>query len=103
MPSGNSQFEMMLLAPTVTRRVDQPSTPRFTLDGNDELEDHLRQVCHAVLGGVRRVVPEHTLEAVILAGGYGRGEGGVLNSESGDWPYNDLEFYVCLRGNRFLN
>jgi hypothetical protein len=27
----------------------------------------------------------------------------VLKTESGDRPYNDLEFYVCVRGNRFLS
>jgi hypothetical protein len=39
----------------------------------------------------------------LLAGGYGRGEGGVLPTASGDRPYNDLEFYVFLRGNRHVN
>src|SRR4030095_12726252 len=29
--------------------------------------------------------------------------GGVLKTTAGDRPYNDLEFYVCLRGNRWLN
>src|SRR5213075_351651 len=43
------------------------------------------------------------LEGLLLGGGYGRGEGGVLPTASGDRPYNDLEFYVFLRGNRHLN
>jgi hypothetical protein len=38
----------------------------------------------------------------LLAGGYGRGEGGVLREISGDRPYNDLEFYVFVRGNAVL-
>jgi hypothetical protein len=40
---------------------------------------------------------------LLLGGGYGRGEGGVLRTEAGERPYNDLDFYVFLRGNRFLN
>ena len=55
------------------------------------------------LRGVQRIVPGPRLQALWLGGGYGRGEGGVLRLPGGDWPYNDLEFYVCLRGNRFLN
>jgi len=39
----------------------------------------------------------------VLGGGYGRGQGGVLKTTSGDAPYNDLEFYVFLRGNRVMN
>lgn len=38
----------------------------------------------------------------MLGGGYGRGQGGVLKTEAGDRPYNDLEFYVFVRGNVLL-
>jgi hypothetical protein len=41
------------------------------------------------------------LEAVVLGGGYGRGEGGVLKTNAGEQPYNDLDFYVFLRDGRF--
>jgi hypothetical protein len=77
--------------------------PRFTLDGDDALESRLLATCQAIMAGIRGLIPRHRLEAVLLGGGYGRGEGGVLNSVEGDLPYNDLEFYVCLRGNRHLN
>jgi len=40
---------------------------------------------------------------VLLGGGYGRGEGGVLRGPAGDRPYNDLEFDVAIKGNRHLN
>ncbi len=78
-------------------------TKRFTLDGDQNLESHLADLCAAALRGVRKIVWRYHLEALLLGGGYGRGEGGVLKKEAGDQPYNDLEFYVCLRGNRFLN
>lgn len=76
---------------------------RFTLDGDDELELHLAKTCENVLAGVKKVVPSRKLEAVLLGGGYGRGEGGVCKTESGDRPYNDLEFYIFIRGNNWLN
>jgi hypothetical protein len=48
-------------------------------------------------------LPAGRVQAILLGGGYGRGEGGVLRLESGDHPYNDLEFYVLLSGSRLLN
>ena len=38
------------------------------------------------------------LRAVVLGGGYGRGEGGVLRTEKGDGLYNDLDFFVFASG-----
>jgi len=52
---------------------------------------------------VRGLIPPRKLQAVMLGGGYGRGEGGVLRDGGGDRPYNDLEFYVAIKGNRHLN
>lgn len=80
-----------------------PPRLRFTLDGDDALEHHLAQTCARVLSGIRGLIPAPRLEAVLLGGGYGRGEGGVLRGPAGDRPYNDLEFYVLLKGNRHLN
>jgi hypothetical protein len=76
---------------------------RFTLDGSEALERHLENACEKVLAGVRRIIPPGKLEGLALGGGYGRGEGGVLKSERGDEPYNDLEFYVFVRGPLWLN
>src|SRR5204862_7766471 len=77
--------------------------PRFTLDGSVELERQLERTCRQVLAAIRNAVPERKLEAVLLGGGYGRGEGGVWKNRTGDRPYHDLELYVFLRGNNFLN
>jgi len=94
-----------LIQPSLTQSTlgKVTSEPRFTLDGSAELERRLERTCRQVLAAIRGVVPQGKLEAVLLGGGYGRGEGGVLKTKSGDQPYNDLEFYVFLRGNDFLN
>src|SRR5437868_136803 len=94
------------LAPTTKVRMDEAQAagtqPRFTIDGSPKLENELEQLCHLCLERVREIVGE-PLEAMLLGGGYGRGEGGVLQTESGDYPYNDLEFYVFLKGPLLLN
>jgi hypothetical protein len=82
--------------------LQEPATPRFTLDGSHALEAHLASVCDRVAREVMRIIPPAQLEGLLLAGGYGRGEGGVLREASGDRPYNDLEFYVFVRGNAVL-
>lgn len=94
-------------APPATERappaVAHARPPRFTLDGDDALERHLARTCARVLSGIRGLIPAQKLEAVLLGGGYGRGEGGVLRGPTGDRPYNDLEFYVAMAGNRHVN
>jgi hypothetical protein len=77
--------------------------PRFTIDGDAALENHLAQTCDRIATDVRQLIPDGKIEALLLGGGYGRGHGGVLKTDSGDKPYNDLEFYACLRGNELLN
>jgi hypothetical protein len=76
---------------------------RFTIDGSAALERHLAAICRSVLDGLHALLPASKLQAVILAGGYGRGQGGVLRTSTGDLPYNDVEFYVFLRGTSWLN
>lgn len=76
---------------------------RFTRDGDDGLELHVAAVCREVVADATRLVLAAKLEAILLGGGYGRGEGGVLKTPAGDRPYNDLEFYIFLRGHPFVN
>ena len=78
-------------------------SPRFTIDGDAGLERHLDGLCRRVHAEVLKLVKPPKLEALVLGGGYGRGQGGVLKTESGQMPYNDLEFYVFIRGNHWIN
>jgi len=71
---------------------------RFTVDGSDALEERLENICTQVRAGIQRIIPARKLEALVLGGGYGRGEGGVLQTLGADQPYNDIEFYVLVRG-----
>ena len=75
---------------------------RFTIDGSAALESYLAATCKKVLTGIKSLVPAAKLDGIALGGGYGRGEGGVLKTAAGDQPYNDLEFFVFIRGNAIL-
>jgi len=76
---------------------------RFTIDGSKALENHLACICERVWSGAQTIIPATSVEALVLGGGYGRGEGGVWKTEVGDRPYNDMEFYVFVRGNPLWN
>ena len=75
-----------------------PSKPllymRFTLDGSKSLERHIASICHKALELVEDCT--RRIDGLLLGGGYGRGEGGVLRTESGDQPYNDLDQHIHL-------
>ena len=71
---------------------------RFTIDGSPALETQLASLCEAAREELFTVVPSSRVEALLLGGGYGRGEGGVLVTSQGEAPYNDLEFYLFLKG-----
>ena len=71
---------------------------RFTVDGDAGLEARLESLCRDIGRFLAERIPAAELEALVLGGGYGRGEGGVLIGPGGDRPYNDLEFYLFLSG-----
>ena len=75
---------------------------RFTADGDLLLEQHLEKICIEVADGVSDIIPPDILDGVLLGGGYGRGEGGVLRCSDGDRPYNDLEFYIFVKGSTLI-
>lgn len=95
-------FLPALAAPPAAAPAARPPL-RFTLDGDPGLEAHLARVCALVRNGVRDLIGRRALEGILLGGGYGRGEGGVRPGAEGDRPYNDLEYYVLLRGSTVLN
>jgi hypothetical protein len=75
---------------------------RFTIDGSEQLEARLNRICGSVADRVLEIIGKRPVEAILLGGGYGRGEGGVLRTASGDEPYNDLEFYILLKSSDLL-
>jgi hypothetical protein len=71
---------------------------RFTIDGSAALEQRLAELCAKARSELEAAISPSKLDALLLGGGYGRGEGGVLKTSGGDLPYNDLEFYLFLKG-----
>lgn len=66
---------------------------KYTILPSPELDALLDSVREGIARELD-AVPHPGLACVILGGGYGRGEGGVLHTETGDRLYNDLDFFV---------
>lgn len=77
-----------------------PSTTETALQyarhGSAEFNARMHQWLTALAGEIRALLGEN-LVALILGGGYGRGEGGVLVVDGEERPYNDLDFTLIVR------
>lgn len=69
----------------------------YTSVPDPEIKKLLDCVLPEIAGEIDTLRLPH-LRAVILGGGYGRGEGGVLHTSSGSRLYNDLDFFVFSEG-----
>ena len=68
----------------------------YTLDGPDTFEQRLdEQLCH--LAHDVSLSIGSNLVALILGGGYGRGEGAIWVDNEGAKPYNDLDLFLIVK------
>jgi hypothetical protein len=71
----------------------------YTRDGSPELESLISKQMEIIAQEVRRVfVREQDFCALVLGGGYGKGEGGVYQTPDGEKTFNDYDFFVVTRG-----
>ncbi|MBO4633327.1 MAG: hypothetical protein J5858_15530 [Lentisphaeria bacterium] len=66
---------------------------RYTPVPDPAIETVLKSAIEGIAGEIETLhLPK--LRAVVLGGGYGRGEGGVRHTPDGGKPYNDLDLFV---------
>jgi hypothetical protein len=75
---------------------EQIKSERYTLRGNDELEARIASDMAQVVTRVRQSFDSDRLEAVVLIGGYGRGEGGALMEKGRVRPHNNCDLLVLI-------
>ena len=72
---------------------------KYTVYGSEELEKKIDSLMELISDRVVETVGRRDLAALVLGGGYGRGEGGVLTDDKGEMRlYNDFDFFV-ITGN----
>ena len=69
---------------------------RYTIDGNDRLEQRIGNDMECIRDAALKAVSPENMTALVLGGGYGRGEGGVYLVDGEERPYNDYDFFVVV-------
>jgi hypothetical protein len=80
--------------------MDLHNRNRYTNDGPAAAEARIERDQAIVAEAVRRALPGGELVALVLAGGYGRGEGGYRVCDGDYLPYNDYDYFVVVNGRR---
>jgi rhamnosyltransferase len=69
----------------------------YTFDGNAEAEARMAMDQSIIGAYVEDAIPADQFEALVLMGGYGRGEGGYCFTGGKPAPYNDYDYFVIVR------
>jgi len=64
--------------------------------GSAEFNARMHDVCLRIASDVEQALGNNFV-ALILGGGYGRGEGGVIRVDGVEQPYNDLDFTLIVK------
>ena len=75
-----------------------PRVSRFTPDGDAAVESRIGCDQQLIATAVMDAVPAPHFGALVLIGGYARGEGGFRHVEGKPEPYNDYDYFVVVRG-----
>ncbi len=70
---------------------------RFTVRGGADAEALLTALVTEIAARSQRLLPSSVCRAMVLLGGYGRGEGGVIKTNQGERPHNNLDFLIITR------
>jgi glycogen(starch) synthase len=92
------QIESVLAGDSSVMAVAQINHQRFTTDGSAAMEERLANWCAGFAEDVRKIIPAAVLESGRAGRRLWAWRRGRFADRRGDFPYNDLEFYVFVRG-----
>ncbi|MCW3053157.1 MAG: hypothetical protein JWN14_2327, partial [Chthonomonadales bacterium] len=70
---------------------------RFTLYGGTAVEHKIASLVGKAAEAIEATIPIKSIRALVLIGGYGRGEGGVERVGNQEMPHNNLDFLLILK------
>ena len=70
--------------------------PAYSPEGSPEFNRWMHETMLRIGTEVQRVLGDN-LVALILGGGYGRGEGGMIVKDGRQMPYNDIDFTLVVK------
>ncbi|BBM86906.1 hypothetical protein [Candidatus Uabimicrobium amorphum] len=71
---------------------------KFTVRGSESLEKKITEIMHEVVATLKPHLREEYYVALVLIGGYGRGEGGVEIQGGEERPHNNFDFLLLTKG-----
>ena len=69
---------------------------RYTVYGSSQLDERIDADMETIRKSIFPIFEPQDLRAIILGGGYGRGEGGVFISEGTESLYNDYDMQIAV-------
>ena len=75
-----------------------PPVNRYTPDGDEAVELRIDNDQQLIAAAVMDAVPVQQFRALVLIGGYARGEGGFRHVDGKPEPYNDYDYFVVVGG-----
>lgn len=75
---------------------------KFAQGGSARFNEWVGIRLQAIASDVKTLMGDN-LEALILGGGYGRGEGGVVTIRGVERPYNDLDLFLLVRDKNLVD
>ena len=70
-------------------------TPVYSRDGSAEFNERLNETLLRIGDEVEQALGNN-LVTLVLGGGYGRGEGGLVVKDGKEMPYNDLDLTLVV-------
>lgn len=80
------------------RNHGQRTDVRYTARGGVAAERRITEALEAATAALERALPQDAMRSVVLLGGYGRGEGGVITVAGEERPHNNFDLLVITRG-----
>ncbi|MDX8410563.1 MAG: hypothetical protein R8K46_01640 [Mariprofundaceae bacterium] len=88
----------VMVAERASTGIAPANTNRYTLDGDAQVESRIEQDQRIIADAVVKKLALPGFCALVLMGGYGRGEGGFQNVGGEPAPYNDYDYFLVVRG-----
>lgn len=70
---------------------------KLSVSGSPKFESELSLVLDNIAKEIKESIDRKYYEAVILMGGYGRGEGGVITVDGKEYPHNNFDFVIISK------
>ncbi|NOR46138.1 MAG: hypothetical protein GQ534_11185, partial [Candidatus Delongbacteria bacterium] len=67
---------------------------KYTVYGSEELDNNIDNCMKKISKSMMQKLPHNEIAAIILGGGYGRGEGGFVIENGTEHLYNDFDMFI---------